>query len=372
MVLHRLFRSSLVCLVGLICLSASGGKAAGSGDVEISIGSWHGNKTLLGGARVCLLSGPESNNVTLTAVRTERNDQFLIFYNRSWTLRKGATYDVVLTFDQGEHFSVKAEARRTEGVTISLPIGSAIERAFRSSNRMRLEAAKQTYSFTLRNSASVLDLLSECSSTERPSTKGPAPKEAPPKPETFPEPLPKPEQKGEAAPTTAESLRQEVRAVAEQVTLGAFLTNVTWAAPQEATPETTRWQAQEVNGDVSILTYGGQAPTPEQAAQSLITLTAAACEGTFNGKATPQKALEITLQVVSLHCKPLTSPGSLAAKRATIENADSVLYYIAPRPAGGAYIYRLTFKTPPPPNAEPLPGLYTALAISAHSATNTP
>lgn len=383
MVLRYLCRLSLVCTIGLICLSASQGEAAGSGDSEIRVGSWKGDRTSVEGVTVCFLYGPENKGVTLTAARTGQGNQFLGFYNNSWELRENATYDVVLTFDGGKRFSAKAESSGTEGVTIRMPIGGAIERTFRSAARLRLEAASESYTFSLRNSSNVLDHLSQCSGADHHSGQRPPPAEPAPKTEREPRPglgpgrgpgrgpgfesKPEPELKSEAAPPAPYIPQDEVRAVAEQVTLGTFLTNVIWTAPQDATPETIRWQAQEVNGGVSILTYGGQSPTPEQAAQSLLTLATASCEGSFDGKTTPLKTLGIDLQEVSLRCQPLAPTDGTTA-----ENTATVLYYVAPRPAGGVYAYRLSFKAAPPPNAEPLPGLYTALAVSALSTASKP
>ncbi len=359
---------------------------------NLRAGSWAGYRYVESGDVVsCSLFSVNNSGLAIGVVRYDESYQYLAFIHPDWVLKKGETYDVEVGFDSSRALRLKAVVLSESIVGVAMQPGSDLERSFRTLNALQLRAAKENFSFRLKGSAAALDTVAGCFRTagrsSNPESRGnpfsnqgdkqprgasPAdepdksPKKGlrkdyePPAEKTAPTFPPGGDEvkydENKTAPPPALTRQQEAQKVTEQLTLGSQLNDVTITTTSGATA--SRWQSRELDGSLIILQFANQGPTPNEAAIAHTALNTLACTGTVENKTSPISTPQGELLKVTSRCPQGEANAS-----------PSLLAYIAKRPAGGVYIYQMEVKDKKADtdndDDEPIPGLFTALAVAS-------
>jgi hypothetical protein len=109
----------------------------------------------------CAGSADYKNGITLVFAVTRGFQWNMNFYNASWQLNPGSSYQVTYSIDSYGSSNTTATAIATNEVQVLLPPNQTLFRYFMRGNQLKLITSSQTFLFDLTDTSQLLpDLLS--------------------------------------------------------------------------------------------------------------------------------------------------------------------------------------------------------------------
>ena len=153
--------------IALLILSASAVAARGPYG-SVKIGNWSGGaftNDTTGAFSGCVASAPYKSGITLLVMVSENVTWNLGFANGNWSLKPGANFPIVLTFDGRAPFNVNGRVISAHSVSVDMPDTSDLIRQFRASTTMSAFAEGNLFQFNLDKTGILLPALVNCVAT---------------------------------------------------------------------------------------------------------------------------------------------------------------------------------------------------------------
>jgi hypothetical protein len=150
--------------IALLILSVSAVTARGPYG-SVKIGNWSGGaytNDTTGVFTGCVASAPYKSGITVVAMVSPELTWNLGFVNSNWSLKTGASFPIVLTFDGRAPFNVNGRVISANSVSVDMPDTSDLIKQFRASTTMSAFAEGNLFQFNLDKTGMLLPALVNC------------------------------------------------------------------------------------------------------------------------------------------------------------------------------------------------------------------
>ncbi|MDB5584548.1 MAG: trypsin-like serine protease with C-terminal domain containing [Bradyrhizobium sp.] len=280
-----------ICAVALLILSASAVTARGPYG-SVKIGNWSGGAfthDTTGAFTGCVASAPYKSGITVVVMVSPEVTWNLGFVNSNWSLKTGATFPIVLTFDGRPPFNVNGRVISANSVSVDMPDTSDLIKQFRASTTMSAFAEGNLFQFNLDKTGILLPALVNCVATvKRDGVAGARDFVLPQRPPaTAARTAPAPQTGSSLTPASGPStpeLQIEAMEFASNFILKAALNNARVLSRAETPPTLVNngaaWRSDDAIGFVRILpTQGGLKGL--DVASAIVANDAKDCKGKF-------------------------------------------------------------------------------------------
>ena len=311
---------------------------------SISVGSWTGGaytNDANGAFSSCIAGANYASGINFSVLVSNTYHWALAFNHPNWSLTKGESFPIVLSFDGRNTFNVNGVGIGGTTVMVAMPENSALIKAFRGARTMSAFAQGNLFQFNLDGTAALLPVLVNCVRTVNaggiaaatnftaPAVANAAPREAPP-PTSASSLQPNRPQEGSAelqleAMQLASNFILRATALSHPSLLGRAETPVSLASTGAA------WKADNAAGFVRIIP-----PQPNVAgldvAAAIVGNDARECRGKF----------------ASARNSELVDSDVVFRGMSSCEDSEKSLiteYFIFPRKAGGFIMFSVLTPT---------------------------
>ena len=132
---------------------------------SISVAGWSGGAFTddnTGEFSNCIASANYQSGINFGVLVSKSYGWVLAFSHPSWTLSKGQSFPIVLSFDGRNTFNVNGVAVAVATVMVSMPDNSALIKSFRAARTMSAFAQGQLFQFSLNGTTVLLPALVNC------------------------------------------------------------------------------------------------------------------------------------------------------------------------------------------------------------------
>jgi hypothetical protein len=160
----RLMYLRVLGAIALLTLSAASVAARGPYG-SVAIGNWSGGaftNDQTGAFTGCIASAHYKSGVTMFVMVSAKATWNLGFTHNNWSLKPGAAFPIVLTFDGRSPFNVNGRVISDHTVSVDMPDTSELIRQFRASTTMSAFAEGNLFQFNLDKTAILLPALVNC------------------------------------------------------------------------------------------------------------------------------------------------------------------------------------------------------------------
>ena len=274
--------------LALLILSASSVAARGPYG-SVNVGNWAGGaftNDQTGAFTGCIASANYQSGITVFVMVGANATWNLGFTNNTWSLKPGATFPIVLTFDGRAPVNVSGRVISARTVSVDMPDTSDLIKQFRASTAMSAFAEGNLFQFNLDKTGILLPALVNCVATVKRGgiaaakdfvlpQRAPAASARAASPEAGGTPA--------AGPSTAE-LQLEAMEFASNFILKAALNNARVLSRAETPPTLVSngaaWRSDDAIGFVRIMPAQGGVKGLD-IASSIVANDAKACKGKF-------------------------------------------------------------------------------------------
>ena len=160
-------RAGGVCFVVILLLINSMADARGPYG-SISVAGWSGGAFTddnTGEFSNCIASASYKSGITFGVLVTKNFGWVLAFSHQNWTLSKGQSFPIVLSFDGRNTFNVNGVAMAVATVMVQMPDDSALIKSFRAAHTMSAFAQGNLFQFDLKGTSVLIPSLVNCVKT---------------------------------------------------------------------------------------------------------------------------------------------------------------------------------------------------------------
>jgi hypothetical protein len=132
---------------------------------SISVAGWSGGAFTddnTGEFSNCIASASYKSGINFGVLVSKSYGWVLAFSHPSWTLSKGQTFPIVVSFDGHNTFNVNGVAMAGATVMVPMPDNSALIKSFRAARTMSAFAQGQLFQFSLNGTSVLLPALVNC------------------------------------------------------------------------------------------------------------------------------------------------------------------------------------------------------------------